>query len=295
MITKSRDTILKHKLLIVGCGDLGVRLGARLSGREFSLFGLRRSVGRLPDNIQPLACDLNDHAAVNAVLDQNFDYVVVTLTPDQYNEQSYRQTYVTNLTIVLNALSDTKNPPRHLLFVSSTSVYGQNQGEWVDEESVTEPENYRGRTMLEAENLCSSSKLSTTIIRFSGIYGPGRDRLTREVREGRWSRQDQQWTNRIHSEDAAGVLAWCLNRLTGNQPLDRLYLASDCEPAQKDLVCAWMAARLNAPAPIEVVDEQENNKNLNKRCSSKRLQEAGFQFIYPSFREGYQLIQGRSK
>lgn len=285
MITKSKAKLPKVKLLLVGCGDIAQRLVAQLDPEAYQCIGLRRNVASLPPSIEPLACDLNDNKAIEQGLKSGFDYVVITLTPNQRDEAGYRQTFETNLSAVLNALQAATKPPKHLLFVSSTSVYHQDKGEWVDEKSETKPDSFRGQTILKAENLCLNSEINSTIVRFSGIYGPGRGRLIEQVREGRWSSNDEQWTNRIHSEDAAAVLAWCLQRINNNLPLEKIILASDCEPSPKNQVCAWMAKHLGV-----LESTSDENKTLNKRCSNQTLLEAGFLFSYPTFREGYRRL-----
>lgn len=286
MITKS-----KPKLLLVGCGDIAQRLAAKLDSDHYHCVGLRRNTSGLASNIEALACDLNDSEAVQKAISPGFDYIVITLTPNQRDEAGYRQTFVSNLSAVLNAVKEADIPTKHIVFVSSTSVYAQDDGEWVDEQSVTEPTHYRGKIILEAEKLCLNSSIPTTIIRFSGIYGPGRGRLIKQVRDGNWSTEDKQWTNRIHSDDAARVLAWCLDRARTNKSLEKIYLASDSEPTPKKQVCEWMANKINMDGSS---DENEADKNkMNKRCSNKKLLMAGFSFRYPNFRDGYrQLLAG---
>jgi len=286
MIAKS-----KAKLLLIGCGDIGIRLASRLDSRHYDIYGLRRNVASLPNNIVPLPCDLNDVAEVRTVLQSSFDYVVITLTPADHSEQAYRQSYGTNMETLLGSLQQHELKPRRIFFVSSTSVYGQDQGQRVDESSATEPNNYRGQWVLAAEHKLLSSSLSVTIVRFSGIYGPGRKGLVAQIKQGNWRQREHQWTNRIHSDDCAGVLAWLLRRGCRDESLQQLYLASDGCPAINSEVCQWLAKKLSAPEPsASSVSENDRGRGLNKRCSNQRLRDTGFEFRYPSYREGYSAL-----
>ena len=118
-------------------------------------------------------------------------------------------------------------------------------------------------------------------MRFAGIYGPGRTRLVERVRAG--DPCSAAYTNRIHRDDCAGVLRHLL-RLERPLPL---YLAADREPATQCAVMTWMAERLGLPAP-SIADAGDGS--LGKRCRNARLVSSGYEFEYPSFREGYDAV-----
>jgi len=156
----------------------------------------------------------------------------------------------------------------------------------VDESSATEPSGFNGRVLLEAEAIVREAPETGINVRLSGIYGPGRTRLARKVRDAE-ATATVSWTNRIHVDDCAGALHH-LMRL-GN-PED-LYLGSDDEPVTTADVVAWLSTELGVPAPAPAPAPTENQpERLNKRCRNARLREAGYQFRYPSFREGYRPI-----
>ncbi len=268
------------RLLIAGCGDLGARLHARLGG-EWSVTGLRRNVERLPSGMEGIAADLLDPSSLS-VLPRDWDAVVYTATPGAFDEEAYRATYCTGLAHLL----DRVRTPR-LLFVSSTAVYGQDRGEWVDEDSITEPTRFNGRVLLDGERIAREA--GGVVVRFSGIYGPGREALVRKLRTGgvECRRTPPQWTNRIHADDAAAALAHLL-------PLDanrRVWLASDERPAPKFDVLAWLARRLGVAGP-EAVDgeEREDSVGQGKRVSSARLRATGLRLQYPDFEHGYEAL-----
>lgn len=271
-------------VLFVGCGDIAQRLAALLRD-DYRLTGLRRHPNSLPDFIAPLAADVCDGVAVCAALQHTrFDYVVITLTPGERSEARYRQVYVDGTRHVLAAL---QGKPR-LLFVSSTSVYAQDSGEVVNEQSPALGKGFSGRCLLEAEQQIAESRFAAaTVVRFSGIYGAGRSRLLRQVREGRVDiAQAAQWTNRIHADDAARVLEHLIRRWQAGISPSPCYIASDTLPAPAGEVWRWLAAQQSATDPLVGV-EQQGAEVTGKQCSSALLQQTGFQFLYPDFRVGY--------
>src|SRR5690606_39452049 len=115
-------------------------------------------------------------------LPDGINLVYYIATPDRFDDDAYRLAYVEGLRNLLDALGRRQQAPRRLVLISSTAVYGQLNGEWVDEDSPTEPNSFSGRRMLESEQLALSSGIPSTILRFGGIYGPGRERMLTTVR-----------------------------------------------------------------------------------------------------------------
>lgn len=267
------------RLLLAGCGDLGVRLAGVLDrAGSWQATGLRRSPQRLPNSIRPFAADLLDPGSLKS-LDRDWDAVVYTATPSERSEAGYRATYLTGLAHLLERI----RTPR-LVVVSSTAVYGQDGGEWVDERSPTEPNRFNGRILLQAESMARAA--GGQVLRLSGIYGPGRERLIRTVREGgvECRKEPPVWTNRIHADDAAAALAHLigLDDAIGDGP--PVWIASDERPATRWDVLSWLAGRLGVPGPIETQDKG----GQGKRVSSARLRATGFALQYPDFRAGYE-------
>jgi nucleoside-diphosphate-sugar epimerase len=116
--------------LIVGCGDVGGRLGQLLLEENWQVSGLRRSVGELPEGIRPIRADLSEAACPDAWPKKSPDYVVYCVAASQHDEAGYQAAYVDGLRNVLRWLEEKGQQPRRLLFVSSSSVYGQHGGEW---------------------------------------------------------------------------------------------------------------------------------------------------------------------
>ncbi|MCA1778045.1 MAG: SDR family oxidoreductase [Xanthomonadaceae bacterium] len=262
-------------LLVAGCGDLGQRLAARLD--DWSTHGLRRNPQGLPSSIQPVQADLGDRDSLRAVR-RDWDAVVYTATPGERTAEAYRSIYVDGLCALLERVET-----RRLVLVSSTAVYGQKDGQWVDESSPTHPEAFNGRILLEAEQLARQA--GACVLRFSGIYGPGRDYLIRKVRAGNvvCQRSPPVWTNRIHADDCAAALAHVL----AMENPDPVYIASDAQPAPRREVLDWLATRLSAAPPHEPA---QSARGQGKRVSAARLFSTGFTLQYPDYRAGYEAM-----
>lgn len=255
---------------------MGNALGRRLLEDGASVWGVRRRVEALGPGIEPWRIDLTDPQSFGTP-PAPFDTVFYTASADRRDEEAYRAIYVDALRNLLAHLRASGCPLERVLFTSSTAVYGQSGGEWVDETSMTEPRAFNGSILLEAESLIANAPEVGINVRLSGIYGPGRLRLVRKVWSGE-ARATEGWTNRVHVEDCGGLLHH-LCKLEDPAPL---YLGTDDRPATTAEVVTWMAEVLGKPRP-----EPGETTRLNKRCRNTRLRDAGYEFTYPSFREGY--------
>jgi len=267
---------MPDRVLIAGCGDVGNALANRLLADDCEVWGVRRQVDALAKGIRPWRIDLTDPRSFTTP-PAAFDYLFYTASADRRDEVHYRAVYVDGLRELSSALRDAGSPLRRVFFTSSTAVYGQSEGEWVDESSVTEPLGFNGRVLLEAEAVLREAPGSGISVRLSGIYGPGRTRLVRKVWDGE-ATATGSWTNRIHVEDCAGAL----HHLMRLENPEALYLGSDDEPATTSDVVTWLSAELGVPAPPAAAAERSN-----KRCRNARLRETGYQFEHSTFREGY--------
>jgi nucleoside-diphosphate-sugar epimerase len=274
-------------MLIAGCGDVGTTVGIELAGAGHQVWGLRRRPEGLPAPLQPLAADLTNPASLKH-LPPALDFVFYTAAADGFDEARYRAVYVDGVHNLLIALQETGQHPRRVFMISSTSVYAQHQGEWVDEMSPAGSVQFPGRLIREGEERVWNSPYPGTVVRFAGIYGPGRTRLLDSVRGGNATCVPGLYTNRIHRDDGAAILRFLMT-LPEAAPL---YIGVDDTPALQCEVLAWLAARLGMPGPrsITAADRVEAALRANKRCSNARLRAAGFSFRYPSYREGYTAL-----
>lgn len=276
---------MKKTILILGCGDIGTALGKGLQKAGHRVVGVRRNAAALSETgLEAVPADLLEPADLAELPDA--DVVVYVVSADHFAEEAYRAAYPEGLKAVLGEFGNRDRTPRRLFFVSSTSVYPQQEGEVVDETSPIDPSGFSGQLMREAEQTLIDDALPGTVVRFSGIYGPGRDRLIRQVSEGRIApASPPMYTNRIHRDDCAGTLSHLIDLALAGEPLHDLYLASDCEPAPLHEVMTWLAGKLKVEATETI--QSPLRRRASKRCDNSRLRESGYVFRYPTYREGY--------
>ena len=271
-------------VLIAGCGFVGNRLGESLHGAGHRVWGLRRTPQRVAAPITPLSADLTDLHTLRAVVPEGVTHVCYAVSAGEASEMAYRRAYVQGLSHLLQVFEERRLEPRWV-FISSTAVYAQKNGEWVDETSPTEPTHFSGQLLLQAERQLLAGTKYATVLRCAGIYGPGRDRLLRLVRSGqaRYDARRPRYTNRIHRDDVAQAVAHLLQL---ERPA-RCYLGVDHDPAPELEVYRWLAAQLGAPDPAPESSPPSGRRASNKRCNGALLRNSGYRFLFPSFREGY--------
>ncbi|WP_271409809.1 NAD-dependent epimerase/dehydratase family protein [Pseudomonas sp. Q1-7] len=275
-------------LLIAGCGDVGSRLAQRMLQAGWTVHGLRRTVAALPAGVLPVAGDLEQAGCPLQWPEGPLDYLVYCAAATQHDAAGYRAAYVDGLRHVLAWLAAHGQKPRRLLFVSSSGVYGQRDGEWIDETAPAVAESYSGQLMREAERLALGSGLPATCVRLTGIYGPGREWLLKQVRMGyRVVSEPPLYANRIHVDDCAGLLAHLLRADAGGVALDDCYIGVDDDPAALHEVVAWLRERMGVTGWSE---ESAVRRSGSKRCSNARARALGWAPRYPSYREGYAAI-----
>lgn len=271
------------KILLAGCGDIGQRVAARFAD-EHQCFGLRRNPEQLPVFINPLKADLTNSEELVGIFSQDFDVVIATLTPGARTEEAYQKAYVDTATALVSSINNAKYQPKIVIRISSTSVYGDSSNQWLEEESPVNPASFSARALKKAEDIMTAVSCDLTIVRFSGIYGPGRLALLNSVKNGIGSpAQPKQWSNRIHSDDCAGFLVHLVNRYLKGQKLEKLYLGTDCEPAAQHDMRKWLAGKLN----VILTEEAKSSRAGTQRYTNKKLLQSGYQLQYPSYREGY--------
>ncbi|SEG79051.1 SDR family oxidoreductase [Marinobacterium lutimaris] len=269
----------KIRVLIAGCGDVGSALGVSLAAEGVEVYGLRRTINQLPEAIQPLAGDLSSADGLPAL--PACDYLVYAAAAKSRDLEVYRSVYVDGLKRVLAALPQ---PPKRLFLTSSTGVYGQHEHEWVDEFSATEPDSPSGQILLESEQIALSASVPATVVRFSGIYGPGRTHLLNQVRAGIQAPESPvHFSNRIHRDDCAGFLAHLVGMAIRGETLAPIYLTSDNAPTPISEVMGWLAQQLD----VEITERKPVRRGGSKRCRNLRLQATGYKLKYPDFKTGF--------
>jgi len=291
-LTRSRIRLKSYfprpKLLIVGCGDIGHRLAALMSQFGFDVTGIRRNLPA--DGISESAsfqlsqCDATNEEQLSQILSHGFDCIVATFTPGRGKplEDAYRASYVAGANVLEKCIKSSAVPAKRVLWVSSTSVYGQSDGSWVDEHSSAEPKRASAVLLKQAEDILLNSSLPCSVVRFSGIYGPGRTQLLNSLKTAKPI--GHGYTNRIHVDDCAGVLAHLLRR---ESPLEPIYLATDHLPVSGREVRKYIAEKLSVVEPPYVDTEGDDQ---GKRCNNRRLLDTGYRFIHPDYRSGWSAL-----
>ncbi|OYV19653.1 MAG: ketopantoate reductase ApbA/PanE domain-containing protein [Methylococcaceae bacterium NSM2-1] len=200
------------KILIIGCGAIGTQLAHVLAANGHQVTGLKRNPPKSDTGeIDYFTADITSPADLKD-LPTDFDALYFIVSPDGRSEESYRNIYESGLNNLLNKFSLAGSKP-HWIFVSSTSVYGQSQGDWVDEDSIAQPENATSKLIRQAEQKLIELDKGNIVVRFSGIYGPGREYLLRMAMQApAIQKSPPYFTNRIHQQDCIGVLAFLLER-----------------------------------------------------------------------------------
>lgn len=272
------------KILIIGCGAIGLELANKLVGYGHRVTGLKRTPPADIANVEFIRTDIAVQSDV-ARLDVDFDYIYFIVSADKRDRASYVNVYDTGLTNLIGHFTKAKSTARWI-FVSSTSVYGQNQGEWVDEDSETAPTTSTAQLIVKAEQRLLSINPANIIVRFSGIYGPGREYLLRMAQQAPIIQKTPPYfTNRIHQKDCVGVLAYLLEQSLTGVKLDSCYLASDDTPAPLWDVVTWLTSQMQYLPPLE--KSEMANSGQNKRCRNERIKSLGYRFIYPGYQAGY--------
>ncbi|RUO39389.1 NAD(P)-dependent oxidoreductase [Aliidiomarina taiwanensis] len=275
-------------VLWVGFGDIAQRTAPLLIASGYSVIGARRSPVLDPgaESLSFVQGDGREVEAWRRWLLQKPDTIIISMIPTDFTEEGYRQGYLEPVQALLKALSALQNYHPQIYFVSSTSVFGDAGGDWVNEETQPNPSGFSGMVLLACEQALLASGYTGYIMRCSGIYGPGRTRLIDSVRTGQF-KLHQGWTNRIHADDIARAINLLMQRqqVTG---MEILHLSDDTPVAQRDVVL-WLAEQLG----ISVESKQKTSSipaRGSKRISNDKLKSLGFEFTYPSFKQGYSQL-----
>lgn len=298
-------------VLFAGFGDLGSAAGQLLVEAGLRVLALKRTepTARLP-GIDYHAVDLRAPFILPPALRAQADAVVIVVSPKRHaregdaredSREEYAATYVGAVEHTLRAVHEAGGRPKLVLFISSTSVWSESADLWLTEDVPARPDSWNGEILLRAEEkLFSSSLLTTgtaaTVLRLAGIYGPGRYMLVRKAEAiiaGKDTWPAPAWTNRIHRDDAARLIAFLVNRALAGITLDRVYTGVDNEPSLNIDVLAFIAARLQGRESEINFAEKAPLANVSvggKRVGNARIRALGFQFGYPDFRSGYAAI-----
>ena len=191
-------------------------------------------------------------------------------TPDARTEQSYRHVFLDGLRNAIGILQPTRT-----IFISSTAVYAQNNGQWVDEASAVRPVRFNGKVLHEAEQLCLQTP-GNVVLRLSGITGPNRTMLINKAILG--TDIQNTWTNRIHIDDAASAISFLMNLTEIPAEIN----VTDDLPALQIDVVNWIRSKQQLPE-LQLSESEASGKKI----SNARLKALGWVPKYPSYKEIY--------
>ncbi len=283
--------------LIVGCGYLGECVGSELVRRGERVFGTVRSARRASEitdlKINPLVADVLRPETLQ--LAPATERVLFCVGFDRAGGADMRTVYVEGLRNLLERLP---TPAPRLVYVSSTSVYGQSGGEWVDEDSPAQPIQQSGRVCLEAEQAASQwaqgTGASLVVLRLSGLYGPSRVIRRALLERGEPIPADPSgYLNLVHIDDAARAAIAAIDA-PGPDPL---YLVSDDRPVQRHEYYELAARLLDAPPPryLPSADAREGaiHDAANRRIANRRMRVGlGVNLLYPDIWKGLPAALG---
>ena len=282
------------RVLIIGCGYVGLPLGAELARGGHEVVGVRRSPEAaeelLAAGITPVVADVT-RPETFAALSGAFDWVVNAVSSTKGGASEYRAVYLEGTRHLLDWLA--AHPPQKYVHLSSTSVYGQMDGEVVNEIAAAAPTGETSQLLVATEQLlltaASEREFPPVILRAAGIYGPTRGHLFQQFlrNEARIAGDGTRVMNMIHRDDLVGAIIAALERGRRGE----IYNAADDESVSQLEFFRWLAAKLGKPLPpfaTEVENAARKRGLTNKRVANDKLKtELGYAFKYPTFREGY--------
>lgn len=274
---------MAERILLAGCGDLGLRVAARLLAAGHAVWALRRKPpADAPAGLHWVGADLTAPHTLSS-LPGGITRVVYLPAPDLRDRAAYRALFVDGLRNLLGALDAAAL--RRVLMVSSSAVYGEHDDDWVSEDTPARPLGFNGVILREAEQWLAAQPVSSVVLRLAGLYGPGRMQLIERLRAGavRVPREAPHWANRIHVDDAAAAVV----HLLGLAQPQALYLGVDDTPMPLDELYDFLAQLVDAPPPREGPAPAGVG---SKRLSNARLRASGWSPQWPDARDGYAAL-----
>ena len=283
------------RVLIVGCGYVGLPLGEELVKLGHEVHGLRRTSEGAAElegvGIKPLAGDITRPEDL-AALSGPYDWVVNLVSSSKGGPEIYQQVYVDGTRNLIAWLRGQTSPVKKYVYTSSTSVYGQADGSSVKETSPTEPKSATSQLLVEAERVvleASQQGFPGVVLRVAGIYGPDRGHLFHKFcrNEARIDGDGLRIINMIHRTDVVGCI---ISALKSGRP-GEVYNTVDDEPVTQTTFYRWLAETLGKAMPPHATEEETATRKrgeTSKKVQNRRLKaELGYQFKFPTFRQGY--------
>ena len=280
---------------VIGCGYLGFELARELVQRGHRVWGIRRQFDDTSAirsaGIKPLEADVTRPETLKH-LPRSVEWVINAVSSMKGDSEVYQQVYLQGTRHLIRHLSPSPTLKRYL-HVSSTSVYGQTDGSWITEAAERCPTTATSRVLVETEDELfrahHDQQFPASVVRASGIYGPGRGYLFQQYlkNQARLIGDGSRLINMIHVTDLVGAMIALLEHGQSGMA----YNVTDSEPVTQLEFFTFLSQQLDKPLPPAASAgelKQRKRALTNKRVSNRRLiEEIGYQFNYPSFRQGY--------
>lgn len=278
-------------VLIVGCGDVGIRTGLLLKAQGWSVTGVRRDTTKLPAEFAGQAANYTQPGSLDCMAQLRPGFVLATFNPADRSVAGYKAGFRIAMGNLLAGLG--QHRPRHILMASSTRVFFESNGGWVDEDSALTADDPWALEIIAAEQQLLHSGHNVSVVRFAGIYGVPGGRLLSRIRRGELCPAEPvSYTNRIHRDDCAGFLARLLLLAQTGEALLPIYIGVDDLPAPRYEVESWLAREMGLEDQLAVQsgavdDPTRHNTAGHKRCRNTALHASGYRLIYPDYKAGY--------
>jgi nucleoside-diphosphate-sugar epimerase len=274
--------------LVFGCGYLGLRAAKRWVRSGDDVFAVTRNPQRADDlralDIIPIVADVTQPDSLTGL--PTADTVLAAIGMDRTAYSDIRMVYVDGLR---NVIQNLPSETGQLMYVSSTGVYGDFGGTWIDENSPTHPTREGGKACLEAEALIATSRFAdrATILRFAGIYGPCRVPTRELIVSKQWKKLSSDgYLNLIQVDDGAQIVETISNR----PPTGETFLVSDGNPPLRRDYYEFIAQHFGVsqiPWEQSDVDLKNVRGGSNKRILNKKLVERfEITFEFPNYQTG---------
>lgn len=275
-----------YRILVAGGGYVGMAVAQYFRSKNQKVWVTARSNEKAKQfellGAQPIVCDLTKPQTLSAVPDVQF--VVIAVAPDVRDSENYKQVYIEGVGNLLTRLKQNPVAP-FVVYISSTGVFPDIAGEWVDENTSAKPDSERSKILLQAEEQVLKSGMPSVVFRLGGIYGPGRNQI-QNLKSGKWPDAiADEYVNLIHLDDVVGGVMALFKHAEAGQ----VYIGADDEPAKRSELLVWLSERLGIENRVKFDGKQ---KIGGKRCRNAKLKSLGFQFKFPNFKKGYASLIG---
>ncbi|MCD8483878.1 MAG: NAD-dependent epimerase/dehydratase family protein [Verrucomicrobia bacterium] len=300
-------------LLILGAGFVGAALAAEAVRRGWLVTALTRN----PDSLAHLSslgvhhcicADIASHDWHDKV-SSSVDFLVNCVSSGRGGLPGYEHSYLRGQESLVAFAS--RAHINCCIYTSSTSVYPQSDGDWIDEDAPAIPSSPSGKIILQSEEILRNNRQlfdRLFVLRLSGIYGPGRHYILDQLRRGEleFGGRGDYYLNLIHQTDIVRALCTVFDGTEGLS--GGTYNLSDGQPFLKEEVVIWLARKLGLAVPVfcpDILTPRQQRRSQptqsspppvpNRRISSNRIRrDIGWRPLYPSFREGYVQILSTS-